>query len=212
MRVKICGITNWTDARVAVKAGADALGFNFYRKSPRYIAADEARTIAKRLPRRVVLVGVFVNASVDEVLRVARNVDLNAVQLHGEESPAEVQRLSKSYPVVKAFRAGPKFKVGHLARYGSASAFLLDGFDRKRRGGTGKTFDWRVARAAKKYGTIIVAGGLTPENIARAIREAQPFGVDVCGGVESSPGKKDAKRMRALMDEIELVRNGWAGV
>ena len=211
VRVKICGITNWTDARLAVKAGADALGFNFYRKSPRYIAPDEARTIAKRLPRRVVLVGVFVNTSANEVLRVARNVDLNVVQLHGEESPTEVQRIGESYPVVKAFRVGPGFNVGRLARYGSASAFLLDGFDRQHRGGTGKTFRWSVARAAKKYGTIIVAGGLNSENIARAIREAQPFGVDVCGGVESRPGKKDAKRLRALMDEIELVRNGRAG-
>jgi phosphoribosylanthranilate isomerase len=210
VRVKICGITNWTDARLAVRAGADALGFNFYRKSPRYIAPDEARTIATRLPRRVLLVGVFVNASAEEVLRVARNVDLNALQLHGEESPAEVARLSESYPVIKAFRVGPGFKAGRLARYGSASAFLLDGFDRKRRGGTGNTFDWSVARAATKYGAIIVAGGLNPENVARAIREAQPFGVDVCGGVEALPGKKDPERLRALMEEIELVRNGVA--
>ena len=210
VRVKICGITNWTDARLAVDAGADALGFNFYRKSPRYIAPDEARTIATRLPRRVVLVGVFVNASAEEALRVARNVDLNALQLHGEESPAVVARLSESYPVIKALRVGPGFKAGRLARYGSASAFLLDGFDRKRRGGTGNTFDWSVAKAAKKYGAIIVAGGLNPENVARAIRESQPFGVDVCGGVEASPGKKDPERLRALMEEIELVRNGVA--
>ncbi len=210
VRVKICGITNWTDARLAVDAGADALGFNFYRKSPRYIAPDEARTIATRLPRRVVLVGVFVNASAEEVLRVARNVDLNALQLHAEESPAEVARLSESYPVIKAFRVGPGFKAGRLARYGGASAFLLDGFDRERRGGTGKTFDWSVAKAAKKYGAIIVAGGLNPENVGRAIREAQPFGVDVCGGVEARPGKKDPERLRALMEEIELVRNGVA--
>ncbi len=194
VRVKICGITNWTDARLAVNAGADALGFNFYRKSPRYIAPDVARTIATRLPRRVLLVGVFVNASIEDVLRVARNVDLNALQLHGEESTAEVARLSESYPVIKAFRVEPSFNAGRLGRYGGASAFLLDGFDRKRRGGTGKTFDWSVARAAKKYGAIIVAGGLNPENVARAIREARPFGVDVCGGVESSPGKKDREK------------------
>lgn len=210
VRVKICGITNWTDSRLAVKAGADALGFNFYRKSPRYIAPDEARTIAKRLPRRVFVVGVFVNARTEEVLRVARNVDLSALQLHGEESPEEVAYLSESYPVIKAFRVGPRFKAERLAQYGSASAFLLDGFDRKRRGGTGKTFDWSVARAAKKYGAIIIAGGLNPENVARAIREAQPFGVDVCGGVESVVGKKDPRSLRALMEEIELVRTGAA--
>lgn len=210
VRVKICGITNWTDARLAVKAGADALGFNFYRKSPRYIAPDAARLIATRLPRRVVLVGIFVNAVADDVLRIARNVDLNALQLHGEESPAEVELLSESYPVIKAFRVRRGFSARRLARYREASAFLLDGFDRKRRGGTGKTFDWSQAREAKKHGAIIVAGGLNPENVASAIREARPFGVDICGGVESAPGKKDPERLRALMREIEMVREELA--
>lgn len=210
VRVKICGITNWTDARFAVKAGADALGFNFYRKSPRYIAPDAARLIATRLPRRVLLVGIFVNAVADEVLRIARNVDLNALQLHGEESPAEVGLLTESYPVIKAFRVRRGFSAERLARYREASAFLLDGFDRKRRGGTGKTFDWSMARKAKKHGAIIVAGGLNPENVASAIREARPFGVDICGGVESAPGKKDPERLRALMREIEMVREELA--
>ncbi len=206
VRVKICGITNWTDARLAVKAGADALGFNFYSKSPRYIEPNEARLIATRLPRRVFLVGVFVNASEDDVLRVARNVDLNAVQLHGEETPADVQALSESYPVIKAFRVRGGFSGARLRRYSGASAFLLDGFDANRRGGTGKTFDWSVAKAARRHGAIIVAGGLTPENVAGAIRQARPFGVDVCSGVESSIGKKDPELMRALMREIEITR------
>lgn len=210
VRVKICGITNWTDARLAAESGADALGFNFYRESPRYIAPEEARTIARRLPRRVVLVGVFVNASVGDVLRVARNVDLNALQLHGEESPETAARLTELFPVIKAFRVRRGFKSGRLARYPSASAFLLDGFDRERRGGTGKTFDWSLAKTARKYGSIIVAGGLNPGNVAQAIREAQPFGVDICGGVESRPGKKDPERLLALMHEIELSRNGLA--
>jgi phosphoribosylanthranilate isomerase len=207
VRVKICGITNWTDARLAVKAGADALGFNFYLKSPRYIAPEAARTIATRLPRRVLLVGVFVNASAEDVLRVVRNVDLNAVQLHGEESPETVQRLSESIPVIKAFRVRRGFAAARLARYGSASAFLLDGFHRTLRGGTGNTFDWSLAKKAKRYGSIIVAGGLNPENVASAIRLAEPFGVDVCSGVESQPGKKDPERLTALMLEIERVRN-----
>ncbi len=206
VRVKICGITNWTDARLAVKAGADALGFNFYSKSPRYIEPNEARLIATRLPRRVFLVGVFVNASEDEVVRVARNVDLNAVQLHGEETLADVQALSESYPVIKAFRVRRGFSGARLARYSSATAFLLDGFDARRRGGTGRTFNWSVAKAARKHGAIIVAGGLTPENVAIAIRQARPFGVDVCSGVESSIGKKDPELMKALMREIEITR------
>jgi phosphoribosylanthranilate isomerase len=210
VRVKICGITNWTDARLAVKAGADALGFNFFSKSPRYIEPNEARLIATRLPRRVFLVGVFVNASEDDVLRVARNVDLNAVQLHGEETPADVQALSESYPVIKAFRVRRGFKPARLGRHSGASAFLLDGFDANRRGGTGKTFDWSLAEAANKYGAIIVAGGLTPENVAGAIRRARPFAVDVCSGVESSIGKKDPELMNALMKEIEIMRKEGA--
>jgi phosphoribosylanthranilate isomerase len=210
VRVKICGITNWTDARLAVKAGADALGFNFYSKSPRYIAPDEARLIATRLPRRVLLVGVFMNASIEDVLRAARNVDLNAVQLHGDETPADVEELSESFPVIKAFRVRGGFSGDRLARYRSASAFLLDGYDPNRRGGTGKTFDWKIAKKAKKYGAIIVAGGLTSENVASAIRRARPFGVDICGGVESRPGKKDPERMNAVMHEIELLRKEMA--
>jgi phosphoribosylanthranilate isomerase len=210
VRVKICGITNWTDARLAVTAGADALGFNFYRQSPRYIAPDEARLIATRLPRRVLLVGVFVNAPTEDVLRAARNVDLNLVQLHGEESPADVQELSESFPVIKAFRVRPGFGGKGLKRYRGAAAFLLDGFDAKCRGGTGKTFDWSVAKKAKKYGAIIVAGGLTPENVAGAIRQAQPFAVDICSGVESRPGRKDPDRLDALMHEIGLAQKEQA--
>ncbi len=210
VRVKICGITNWTDARLAVTAGADALGFNFYRQSPRYIAPDEARLIATRLPRRVQLVGVFVNAPTEDVLRAARNVDLNFVQLHGEESPADVQELSESFPVIKAFRVRPGFGGERLKRYRAAAAFLLDGFDAKRRGGTGKTFDWSVAKKAKKYGAIIVSGGLTPANVAGAIRQAQPFAVDICSGVESRPGRKDPDRLDALMHEIGLVQKEQA--
>jgi phosphoribosylanthranilate isomerase len=210
VRVKICGITNWTDARLAVTAGADALGFNFYRQSPRYISPDEARLIATRLPRRVLLVGVFVNAAPEDVLRAARNVDLNLVQLHGEESPADVQELSESFPVIKAFRVRPGFGGERLKRYRGASAFLLDAFDAQRRGGTGKTFDWSVAKKAKKYGAVIVAGGLTPENVAGAIRQARPFAVDICSGVESRPGRKDPDRMDALMHEIGLVQKEQA--
>jgi phosphoribosylanthranilate isomerase len=210
VRVKICGITSLADARLAVEAGVDALGFNFYRRSPRYIAPEKARAIAKKLPRRILLIGLFVNAPAREVLRIARMVDLSALQLHGEESPAEVARLSVSYPVIKAFRVRRRFREGRLARYSGASAFLLDGFDRARRGGTGKTFDWSLARAAKKFGPIIVAGGLNPGNVRDAIRQAQPFGIDVCSGVEAFPGKKDPVQLRALMREIGLVRNGRA--
>lgn len=203
VRVKICGITNWTDARHAVAAGADALGFNFYPKSPRYIAPEEARRITGRLPRRVQTVGVFVNSPAAAILRIAREVDLNLLQLHGEESPRLVRELAWHYPVIKAFRVGNGFRPARLARYRGAFAFLLDGFDRNRPGGTGRTFDWRVARQAKHYGPILLAGGLTPENVGQAISAVEPFAVDVCGGVEAKPGLKDASRMRELIVAVE---------
>lgn len=206
VRVKICGITNWTDARLSVDAGADALGFNFSKKSPRYIAPIDARTILRRLPRRILTAGVFVNSEFATVLRIARDVDLNFLQLHGDESPAKVRKLNEYYPVMKAFRIRPGFDLKQLARFDSADLFLLDGFDRQQRGGTGQTFDWRIGRAAKKYGRIVIAGGLTPDNIADAIAKTDPFAVDICSGVEASPGKKDRQRLDALMDAVRGAR------
>jgi phosphoribosylanthranilate isomerase len=206
VRVKICGITNWTDARLSVDAGADALGFNFFERSPRYIAPADARTIVRRLPRHILTAGVFVNTEFVTVLRTARDVDLNVLQLHGDESPADVRKLSEYYPVMKAFRMRPGFDLKRLARFDAADAFLLDGFDRRRRGGTGRTFDWRIGRAAKKYGPIVIAGGLTAENVAVAIAQTDPFAVDICGGVEASPGKKDRQQLNALMNAVRSAR------
>jgi phosphoribosylanthranilate isomerase len=202
IRIKICGITNWTDARHAVEAGAHVLGFNFYSKSPRYITPDDARRIAGRLPRRIQTAGVFVNAPAKDILKLARSVDLNLLQLHGNESPSSVQELAQHYPVIKAFQVGPRFQPAHLDRYREAEFFLLDGHSQNRRGGTGKTFNWAVARKSRKYGPIIVAGGLTPENVGAAIRAARPFAIDVCGGVENSPGKKDPVRMEELVRAV----------
>lgn len=210
VKVKICGITSWTDARLSVDAGADALGFNFYKSSPRYIAPDDARRIVGRLPRRVQAVGIFVNAPPAAVLRIARNVDVEILQLHGEESPGAVRALAEFYPVIKAFRVRRGFRLARLGRYRAAAAFLLDGFEPNRRGGTGKTFDWRIVRQAKRYGPIILAGGLAPTNVAQAIRQAAPFAIDVCGGVESKPGKKDPARLQELMREVEMARSKLA--
>jgi phosphoribosylanthranilate isomerase len=206
VRVKICGITNWKDARLCVDVGADALGFNFFAKSPRYIAPADARAIVRRLPRHILAVGVFVNAPLASILRIAQNVDLNLLQLHGDESPADARKLSEHFPVMKAFRMRPGFDLQRLARFGAADVFLLDGFDRKQRGGTGRTFDWRMGRAAKKYGSIAIAGGLTAENVADAIAETDPFAVDICSGVESSAGKKDRRRLNALMNVVRGTR------
>lgn len=201
-RVKICGITNWADAKAAIDAGADALGFNFYAKSPRRIAVSHAREIIKRMPRGVSAVGVFVNAPVKEILKTAREVNLSAVQLHGDESPQAAKQLSRQLPVIKAFRVGLSFCVDELKRYPAAAAFLLDGFDGKLRGGTGRSFDWSLAKQAKRYAPVIVAGGLTKENAKKAIRTAEPFAIDVCSGVEASPGKKDLRKVRQFMKAV----------
>lgn len=210
IRVKICGITNWKDAQIAIDAGADALGFNFYAKSPRRVAVSHAKEIIRRLPSYVAAVGVFVNGSAEAVLRIAHAANLGMLQLHGEESPATVERLAREYPVIKAFRVGPRFRARELKKYPGAAGFLLDGYDLKRPGGTGRVFDWRVAREAKRYGPVILAGGLRAENVGDAIRQVKPFGLDVCSGVEMQPGKKDAKKVQRLMAGVKRACRGNA--
>ena len=203
MRVKICGITNWTDARRAIENGADFLGFNFYPASPRYIAPAKARRIVQRLPKGVEAVGVFVNEPEGKMLEIARRVRLDYLQLHGDESPQMVGHLQRTLPVIKAVRMKRPFRPAQIARYRRASALLLDGFDRRLRGGTGKTFDWKLALRAKPYGNIFVAGGLVPENVGDAIRIAKPFAVDVSSGVEAKPGKKDPARLKAFAKAVK---------
>jgi phosphoribosylanthranilate isomerase len=208
VKVKICGITNWQDARRAIDAGADFLGFNFYSGSPRYVTPAKARLIVRRLPKNVASVGVFVNESEQTILEIAEAVGLDRVQLHGEESPAAVQRLGRSLPVIKALRVKKSFRPANLARFKHASALLLDGFDARQWGGTGRTFDWRIAQSARRGAKLFLAGGITPENVAQAIRTAQPYAVDICSGVEAKPGKKDPKRIKAFMREVEKARKG----
>lgn len=202
VKTKICGITNAADARRAVEAGAEFLGFNFYEKSPRYIRPATAKRIARGLPKRVKRVGVFVNESEENVVAIARQVGLNFVQLHGEEAPAFIARVRRRVQVIKAVRVRPGFRAVELKKYRNAAAILLDGFDPVKHGGTGKTFDWSVARRAARRQRIFLAGGLTAENIGNAIRSVKPFAVDVCSGVESRPGKKDAAKLKALMNAM----------
>ena len=199
VKVKICGITNWVDARRAVAEGAELLGFNFYARSPRYVDPAKAKRIVRRLPKETLVVGVFVNESEHKMLEIARTVGLDALQLHGDETPAMVARLKRSFPVIKAIRVKTASVAGQVGKFKQATALLLDGFDARRRGGTGNTFDWEVARRAKKHGRIFLAGGLTPENVGVAIRTARPYAVDICSGVEARPGKKDPARMKHLM-------------
>lgn len=200
VRVKICGITNVEDAFAAVEAGADALGFNFYRKSPRYIKPERARAIIEQLPPFVTPVGIFVNEDdLDAMARIVVEAGLAVVQLHGDESPALCRRVAERWRVIKAVRVGPEFHPHELALY-PAHAILLDAARAGAYGGTGERFDWMLARRAKSFvSVLILAGGLSPENVAEAVRCVQPYAVDVCTGVEACPGKKDVERMRAFI-------------
>ncbi len=206
-RVKICGITNWPDARRAIEAGCDALGFNFYPRSPRHITPQDAAAIRCRLPREIAAVGVFVNEAPATVAELAGTIRLDYAQLHGDERPAAARAVARAAPVIKAFRVGPRFRAARVARY-PAAAYLLDGApaNGRLRGGTGRTFDWSIARAAAQYGPIVLAGGLTAENVAQAIRAAHPTAVDVASGVESAPGRKDPRKLRAFLDAVDAVR------
>jgi phosphoribosylanthranilate isomerase len=203
VEVKICGITNGVDAKQAIEGGARFLGFNFYPGSPRYIPPAKARVIVRGLPKGISVVGVFVNESEEKMLEIAQKVGLSHLQLHGDELPASVGRLERSFRVIKAIRVDRRFRPAQLDRFKQASAILLDGFDGRQRGGTGETFDWKIARRAKSRGRIFLAGGITPENVGEAIRVAKPYAVDVCSGIESAPGKKDFRRMRKLLNAVE---------
>jgi phosphoribosylanthranilate isomerase len=204
-RVKICGITTWEDARLCIDLGVSALGFNFYPPSPRAISPADAWSIIRRLPPFVEVVGVFVNWPPLVVDAMARAVRLGSVQLHGDESPAEVAELVRKRRVIKAVQVKRGFRVASLARFRAADAILLDGFARGLHGGTGNTLDWKLARAAGRFGKIILAGGLKPENIAEAIRATQPYAVDVASGVESRPGRKDPAKLRALFAVVNSM-------
>lgn len=199
--VKVCGITSLADALAAVDAGADALGFNFYRPSPRYIAPPDARKIVDRLPESVLKVGVFVNEGLHSVVRIAAEAGLSAVQLHGEESPEYCRELAGTY-VIKAFGAGDNL---NLEAYG-VDAIMLDTKDDLLHGGTGRTFDWSIAqRTNKSVPKLFLAGGLSPDNVAEAIKRVRPYAVDACSSLEERLGKKNHDRMRAFVKAVRSV-------
>ena len=214
--VKICGITNLEDARAAIEAGADMLGFNFYRRSPRFIEPGNARAIIEALrpeaetsKRKVIMSGVFVSEpSPESVLGLANEAGVEAVQLHGDESLEfcrNLRVLLKERFLIKALSAADDFEPERGAAY-EVDAIMLDAFDSEFRGGTGRLVDWSMARRARQaVPRLFLAGGLSPENVAEAIAAVEPYGVDVCSSLESSPGKKSAERIKAF---VSAVRGG----
>jgi phosphoribosylanthranilate isomerase len=205
-KVKICGITSAEDAAAAVDAGADALGFVFYRKSPRFIEPTVARQIIANLPPLVMPVGVFVN----EVQSVVRNLmdecGLALAQLHGNESATYCQELGR--PILKALRVKDRSAFLALAEFrgrAGVRGFVLDAFSDQAFGGTGQVIDWHIAAEVAKAASILLAGGLTPDNVEKAIQAVQPYGVDVSSGVELAPGKKDHEKVRAFIRAVRVV-------
>lgn len=199
-QVKICGITNLEDALAAVEAGAEMLGFNFYRRSPRYIEPPAARRLVEQLPPGVLSVGVFVNEGrPEEVLRLASEAGVGAVQLHGAETPEFCAALG-GLETIKALRVGGDFRVESVASF-RVGAVLLDAYVPGEWGGTGRTFDWGLARRARELAArLILAGGLTPGNVAAAVRAVGPFAVDACSGVEVAPGRKSPDLIRRFVE------------
>jgi phosphoribosylanthranilate isomerase len=202
IRIKICGITNLDDALLAADLGADALGFIFYPPSQRAIGADAARAIIAQLPPFVTTVGVFVDEDAATVKELAGAVGLDWLQLHGQETPEYCRSLGCR--AIKGFRIRDENSLADLAAYrGAVQALLLDTYKKGQVGGTGETFNWELAKEAKQYGPIILAGGLTPENVTQAIAAVQPQAVDVASGVEAAPGKKDPEKLKAFFAAIK---------
>jgi phosphoribosylanthranilate isomerase len=206
VRVKICGITNLDDALAAVAFGADALGFVFFQESPRYVPYDDAASIIRKLPPFITTVGVFVNEKPEEIGKITSWTGIDVIQLHGDESPSQ---CSFSRRVIKAIRVKSLESLDPVIHYQEkVSAFLLDTYAPDVFGGTGRIFNWDIASYAKQFGKIILAGGLTPDNIAEAIKQVMPYGVDVSSGVESGKGKKDLNKMQVFIEQAKGVQTG----
>lgn len=206
--VKVCGITTPRDALAAAAAGVDAVGFVFYSASPRFVERETAAAISRKLPPMVHRVGLFVDATRDEMARTADAVGLDILQLHGHEPPEALEGLPRR--ALKAVRVGPDFKPEDALRYEEASGILVDtrlADETAPLGGTGTRFDWSLVRGLRdQVGFLMLAGGLDPENVAEAIQAVQPHAVDVSSGVEQKrPGQKDVARVRAFVDAVRQV-------
>jgi phosphoribosylanthranilate isomerase len=202
VKVKICGITNAGDALFAARAGADALGFNFVKGTLRYIPPEKVKPIVLDLPPFVATVGVFANRDPSDVREIVESCALDYAQLHGRETPQTCDSL-RGIKLVKAFRVRTEKDLDELGHY-DVEAYLLDAFVRGVLGGTGESFDWRIARRVAGTRRVILAGGLTPENVVEAVEAARPYGVDVASGVEEEPGKKSKQLVE---DFIRLAKS-----
>ena len=206
-RIKICGITNIDDALMAIDAGADALGFNFVPDSPRYLKDTAAAAkIIEQLPPFITTVGLFVNAAPEVIQATADECHLDMLQLHGDESPQFCNALNRRF--IKAVRVQDESSFSHLSDY-RVSGYLLDTYVKGAMGGTGIAFDWRLAVKAKQFGRIILAGGLDPDNVASAVQQVRPYGVDVSSGVETRPRRKDPVKVQAFIQTVKEIDREW---
>jgi phosphoribosylanthranilate isomerase len=204
LRVKICGITRAQDAHLAADLGADAIGLVFYDKSPRYVTVEKARSIVSGLPPWLMRVGVFVDAAPDEVARTAAHVGLTAIQLHGRETPEYISKLEVNLPVIKAVYMGAGWKE-RVAAYGKLP-ILLDAADAQAPGGSGRVWAWDQFDQVARPHYLVLAGGLTPDNVRSAVQAIDPDGIDVSSGVERSPGIKDAEKMTRFFNAVREFR------
>ncbi len=196
MKIKVCGITRAEDVQLAVDLGAWAIGLNFYKESPRFLELVAARQLSSHIRRGIEIVGVFVDAPADEIIDHYKEVGLTMVQLHGSESPEFCEALK--IPYIKALRPQSAKDLEGVEGFKSARGFLIDAYSEKEKGGTGELANWDLAVSAKKKGRVLLAGGLTEENVAEAVAKVRPFAIDVASGVEKSPGIKDSWKMRTF--------------
>ena len=203
LRVKICGITNIEDALLAQELGADAIGFIFYQKSKRYVSPEIAESISKILSPFLMKIGVFVNEKIEEINNISTRVKLNAVQLHGEESPEVIDKIN--LPVIKSFRINNEFDFSILNKYKNVS-FLLDSFSKDEYGGTGKTFNWDLIPNEFKN-KIILSGGISIDNVEEVIIKISPSAIDVSSSLEEYPGKKDHQKLKQFFEKVNSLRN-----
>jgi phosphoribosylanthranilate isomerase len=209
LRVKICGITRLDDARLACELGADAIGFIFYEKSPRYITLEGAAAISEQAPEHVARVGVFVNTPRNDILTYIEHVKLDAVQFHGNYDVSDIEQFEPKH-VIAVARVSETFQTTELKKFqGRAAAILLDTHKKGLYGGTGEMFDWQAAIEAKAYGRIILAGGLNPDNVRQAVEMVSPYALDVSSGVEAQPGKKDHEKLKQLFQNLKEYRSDW---